>query len=131
MLGSLEAVVHGPPQALNTRSREDETLSEFKRRWTLGTRWFLLGGGSLFILVMAAMVWRNQRRLEVQTSSALGLVAGSPDSALADQETLADQSLSIARSRRELLVRGLFTIALMVAALLLTVAMLESLVWEY
>ncbi len=131
LLGSLEAVVHGPPQALNTRAREDETLAAFKRRWTLGIRWFLLGGGVLFIVVMSTMVWRNQRRVETQTSKALGLVAGSPDAPRIDDEALADQSLAIMRSRREVLARGLFTIALMIAALLLTIAMLESLVWEY
>ena len=140
LIGSLEAIVHGPPQALNTRAREDETLAAFKRRWTVGVRWFLLGGGGLFIVVMSAMVWRNQRRLEIQTSAALGLAAGRKRDPLAgepveleseDEELLADQSLSLLRSRREILARGVFTIALMVAALALTVAMLEALVWEY
>lgn len=135
LLGSLQPVVHGPTQALNTRAREDQTLAAFKRRATRGVRWFLLGGGALFILVMSAMVWRNQRKLELQTSGALGLVAEDSDSSIAldqiDPEVLADQSLAIVRARRELMIRGALTIGLMIAALLLTVAMLENLVWNY
>jgi hypothetical protein len=127
LIGSLAAVVHGPPQALNTRAREDETLAAFKRRWTIGIRWFLLGGGGLFILVMGAMLGHNQRKLERQTNRALGLVEGT----VADEETLADQSLAIGRARREMLARGVLTIVLMATALLLTVTMLEALVWEY
>jgi hypothetical protein len=133
LIGSLEAVVHGPPQALNTRAREEQTLAAFKREWTVGIRWFLLGGGALFILVMATMIWRNQRRIEAQTSDALGLAAGPPGEPGPgpNDEALADQSLAIMQARRQILARGVLTIALMVAALLLTVAMLESLVWEY
>lgn len=128
LVGSLAVVVNGPPQALNTRAREDETLAVFKRKWTIAIRWFLLGGGGLFICVMSIMLWRNQRQLESSTTAALGLVAG--DSVLDDEE-LADQSLAIIRARRELLARGVLMIVLAVAGLLLTVAMLESLVWEY
>jgi hypothetical protein len=127
LLGSLEAVVHGPTQALNTRAREDEALAVFKQRWISMIRWFLLGGGGLFILVLGGMVWRNQRTLERQTSDALGLVAGAPT----DDEMFADQSLAIVRARREVLGRGAFTIVLMIAALIMTIAMLESLVWKY
>src|SRR5690606_26298916 len=128
LIGSLEAVVHGPTQALNTRAREDEDLAAFKRRWVLAVRWSLLGGGGLFILVMTLMVWRNQRTLEQQTSKALGLESGAPP---IDDELFADQSLAIVRARRQVLARGAFTIGLAVAALIMTVAMLESLVWKY
>ncbi|PRQ04800.1 hypothetical protein [Enhygromyxa salina] len=127
LIGSLEAVVHGPPQSLNTRSREEQTLATFKRNWTLGIRWFLLGGGGLFILVMSTLVWRNQRRLEAQTSVALGLVAGGPSPL--DEETYEDQSRAILQARRQMLARGMLTVVFMIATLLLTVAMLESLVW--
>ena len=128
LLGSLEAVVHGPTQALNTRAREDEDLVQFKRRWVVGIRWGLLGGGALFILTMTIMVWRNQRTLERQTNDALGLVPGSSPG---DDEVFADQSLAIVRARRQVLARGAFTIGLSIAALIMTVAMLESLVWKY
>lgn len=130
LIGSLEAVVHGPPQSLNTRAREDAALAAFKRKWTLAIRWLLLGGGGLYILVMSWMVWRNQKALERRTSSVLGLVEGSRDADI-DDEAFVDQSLAIVGARRQVLVRGALTIGLMVAALLLTVAMLENLVWEY
>ncbi|KIG18268.1 hypothetical protein DB30_01377 [Enhygromyxa salina] len=129
LIGSLEAVVHGPPQSLNTRGREEQTLATFKRNWTVGIRWFLLGGGALFIVVMSTLVWRNQRQLEAQTSVALGLVAGGPSPL--DEEMYEDQSRAILQARRQMLARGVLTVVFMVATLLLTVAMLESLVWEY
>ena len=77
---------------------------------------------------MSALVWRNQRQLEAQTSDALGLVAGGPSPL--DEETYEDQSRAIIQSRRQMLARGVLTIIFMVATLLLTVAMLESLVWQ-
>lgn len=131
LLGSLEAVVHGPTQALNTRAREDEDLLVFKRWWVLAVRWFLLGGGGLFILTMTLMVWRDQRSLERQTNQALGLGSAERGGSPIDEELFADQSIAIVRARRQVLARGAFTIGLMVAALILTVAMLESLVWKY
>ena len=39
--------------------------------------------------------------------------------------------MAIAHSRRQVLMRGAFSIAIMVAAIVLTLAMLEALVWEY
>jgi hypothetical protein len=128
LLGSLAVVVHGPPQALNTRAREDLDIATSKRNWILAVRWFLLGGGGLFILVMTAMVWRNQRQLERQTTEALGFVPGTK---LPDDEMFADHSLALTRARREMIGRGILTIGLMTLALLMTVLLLESLVWEY
>jgi hypothetical protein len=128
LLGSLAAVVHGPPQALNTRAREDLDTATSKRNWTLAVRWFLLGGGGLFIFVMATMVWRNQRKLERQTTEALGFVPGTK---VPDDEMFADHSLALTRARREMIGRGVLTIGIMTAALLMTVLLLESLVWEY
>ena len=48
-----------------------------------------------------------------------------------DDEAFADQSLAIIHSRRQILARGVLTVGLMVTALVLTLAMLESLVWQY
>jgi hypothetical protein len=129
LIGSLEAVVHGPPQSLNTRAREEQKLETFKRSWTIGIRLFLLGGGGLFVFVMAALLWRNQRQLEAQTSNALGLVAGGPGPL--DEEAYEDQSRAIIQSRRQMLARGVLTVVFMIVTLLLTVALLESLVWKF
>lgn len=130
LIGSLEAVVHGPPQSLNTRAREDAAMARFKQRWTLAIRWLMLGGGGLYIFVMSVLVWRNQRAFERRTTEALTLVEGSSER-LDDEEMMADQSLAIVGSRRQMLGRGIFTIALMVATLVLSVAMLEAMVWDY
>ena len=126
LIGSLEPIVHGPPVALDTRLREEQTLATFKAAWVLGIRWFLLGGGGLFITLLGALVWRHQKQFEERSSQALGLVPG--ESAL-DDETFTDQSLAIMRARQQILVRGVVTIALMVAMLIITIMMLEKLVW--
>lgn len=128
LLGSLEPQVFGPPVALDTRAREEQTLAEFKAAWTLGIRWLLLGGGGLFIALLAGLVWRHQRQFEARSSAALGLVAGEGDSPL-DDEAFADQSLSILRARQEIVTRGVITILLWVAMLIVTIMMLEKLVW--
>jgi hypothetical protein len=127
LLGSLETVVHGPTQALNTRAREDETLAAFKLRWITTIRWWLFGGGGLFVVVLMVAVWRNQRMLERETSHALGIDGAARSG---DDEALADQSLAIVRARREVLARGAFTVGLAIAALLMTVAVLESFIWK-
>jgi hypothetical protein len=74
------------------------------------------------------MVWRNQRQLERRTTEALGLV---PGSGAIDEEIFADHSLALVRARREMIGRGILSIGIMTAALLMTVLLLESLVWEY
>ncbi|MFV8751064.1 hypothetical protein ACNOYE_11020 [Nannocystaceae bacterium ST9] len=127
LIGSLEPVVFGPPVALDTRAREVQTLADSQANWVLGIRWFLFGGGGLFIGLLAALVWRHQSRFEAQSNRALGLGAG--ESAL-DDETFADQSLAITRARQEILVRGAVTIGIMIAMLIITIMMLESLVWS-
>lgn len=128
LIGSLAAVVHGPPQALNTRAREDVDMATSKRNWTMAVRWLLLGGGGLFIFVMAVMVWRNQRLLERRTTEALGFVPGTK---MPNDEAFTEHSLALTRARREMIARGLLSIGIMTAALLMTVYLLESLVWEY
>lgn len=136
LIGTLEAVVHGPPQALSTRAREEAELASFKQRWTVGIRVFLLGGGGAFILVMIALVWRNQREVERRTSAALGLGLNQGkrgESILddLDDEAFADQRMAILHARRQVLMRGGASVVIMILAIVLTLAMLEALVWEY
>jgi hypothetical protein len=126
LLGSLEPIVYGPPVALETRLREEQTLATFKANWVLGIRWFLLGGGGLFIAFLGALVWRHQKQFEERSSRALGLI---PGESVLDEETFTDQSLAIMRARQQILVRGMVTIGLMVAMLIITIMMLEKLVW--
>jgi hypothetical protein len=126
LLGSLEPVVHGPPVALDTRLREEETLATFKANWTLAIRWFVFAGGGAFILLLAGLVWRHQKQFEVQSNRALGMDG---DRSKLDDETFADQTLALARARQQILVRGVVIIALWCAMLIVTIMMLESLVW--
>jgi hypothetical protein len=124
LIGSLEPVVFGPPVALDTRAREVATLADFKQRWLVRIRVWLFGGGGAFIALLAGLVWRHQRQFERQTSAALGLAEGPRD-----EEVFADQSLALQRARREIVGRGVITILLWVAMLIITIMMLEKLVW--
>ena len=46
----------GPPQALSTLVREQDNLAARRRAWALGLKWFLLGGGGLFLAATLALV---------------------------------------------------------------------------
>jgi hypothetical protein len=50
LLGTLPVEVLGPPLALATLAREQADLAARKLSWAAGLRWFLLGGGGVFLL---------------------------------------------------------------------------------
>lgn len=119
LVGSLPIEVHGPPSALMTRLRDETALKERKVAWTMALRWFLLGGGALFILIFAVSVWRADREGAVALAGALE----DPDG---DAQEIAEKLLT---ARRSMLFRGGIVVGIMVATLILTVMLMESLVW--
>jgi hypothetical protein len=134
LIGSLPVEVHGPPFAINTRSREDESMKDRKTGWILGLRWFLLGGGTLFLLVMGWSLWQTNQQMGRATAEALGIDEGGEageGSAQGEHGEEAGVELvgQLVQAKRQFAVRGLVVIAFMTAALLLTVGLLESLVW--
>lgn len=123
LLGTLPVSVYGPPAAMSTRQRDLDALATFKRRWTIALRWVLLGGGGLFLLAMTLMMFRALDRGAAQTRAELREIADDGDGDL----VLAQ----VDRARRGAMVRGLGLIAVMAGALILSVLMLEAMVWEF
>jgi hypothetical protein len=123
LLGTLPVQVFGPPTALVTRAREESHLAAEKRTWTLGLRWFLLGGGGLFLAVMTALMLRSHARAAERTLRELQSLVG--------KEERVEMAQHVRAALRGALLRGAGVIAVMASALVLTVMLLESLLWEF
>lgn len=124
LLATVAPSIYGPPTALATRPRLEAEVARVQHQWHLGMRVFLLGGGLVFLGTMAASMVRSHRR-----AAALTLAE------ITRQETDAGQREQLARevrtASRAALARGFGVIAIMFAALVLTVFILESMVWVF
>jgi len=123
LLGTLPVQVFGPPTALVTRAREESLLAAERRTWTLGLRWFMLGGGGLFLAAMTALMLRSHALAAERTMRELQSLVG--------DEELIDIRRHIRAALRGALLRGAGVIAVMAGALILTVMLLENLLWEF
>ena len=123
LLGTLPLRVHGPPLRLATRQRDLDEMAKFQRRWTIGLRVFLLGGGGLFLIAMTVAMTRAHRAAAAATLAAI--------ERLGDVEAGLEAAEDLARSRRSAFWRGVAVIAVMAGGLVLTTVMLESLLWVF
>jgi hypothetical protein len=56
LIGTLPVEVLGPPVALTTLARDQAELRRAQaERWVTGLRWFILGGGGVFLLTDLAV----------------------------------------------------------------------------
>lgn len=122
LLGTLPVAVYGPPTALVTREREHAAMEARKRRWTIGLRIFLLGGGGLFLAAMTLLMVRAHGRVARSTLRELERLT---------PEAHVRVAAEVARARRAALLRGMGMVAVMAAGLVVTTVMLESLVWVH
>lgn len=129
LIGSLPLEVYGPPTALSTRQREEDQLAAKKERWTLGLRWFLWGGGGVFMAFMVFLVWRDAKTVAVATRAALATDDAS-DADGTDAMDGTDGEGEALLAKRALLARGALVLFICAAGLVLTAVMLESLVWN-
>lgn len=118
LLGTLPNAVIGPPLALATRQRDAAEVAAFKERWKLGIRWFLLGGGGVFLLAMMVFLMRDHVRALRVTARAMERLE-MMDAAAAQDE--------LRRAARAGLVRGLIMTAIVAGGLVLTIVVLEKL----
>jgi hypothetical protein len=121
LLGTLPVEVLGPPPALSTMVREQDDLAARRRAWALGIKWFLLGGGGLFLAATMALVVISHRRAAAHlTREILG------DGASASAEIARE----IARAQRAVLLRAVALVVTMALGLVLTVVVLDKLLWQ-
>jgi hypothetical protein len=123
LLGTLPTSVFDPPTALHTLGRDREHLAARQRTWRFGLRWFLLGGGGLFLLLMTLTMIRDQRRDALRLQAALESAYRSEHQA-DEREEIAAQ---IAAARQAAFARGIGLVAVMAGGLVLTTVMLEKL----
>ncbi|MEE9386790.1 MAG: hypothetical protein V3V08_25515 [Nannocystaceae bacterium] len=117
LLGTLPIELYGPPVALSTRERNEAALAVRKRRWTVGLRWLLLGGGGCFIALAAFSLAQAQRRQRAAIDRQL-LGAGWDEGAISEHR----------QTMRPMILRGLILILILAAGLATTVLLLENLV---
>ncbi|TPV95329.1 MAG: hypothetical protein B7733_10790 [Myxococcales bacterium FL481] len=118
LIGTLPIELYGPPLAISTREREKQKIADRKRTWTIALRWTLLGGGGLLIVIAGYAV----SRVHTTTTTAIDAeltAAGWSDEAIAEHR----------QDKRALLLRGFLLITILVASLILSLVLLESLVW--
>lgn len=122
LLGTLPPRVLGPPLALATIERDREALAAWKARWIVGLRLYMIGGGSLFLLAITALMLRAHGKGARSTLAELA----EHDADDAREALMAH----VARARRDALLRGLGILAIMAGALVTTVLLLEKLLWQ-
>jgi hypothetical protein len=123
LLGTLPVEVYGPPTALVTLARDESRVAAHKRMWTMGLRWFVFGGGGLFLAAMTALMLRSHGRAARRTLEELKTLA--PDD---EHGEIADH---VRAALRAALLRGAGVIAVMAVGLVLTIILLENLLWEF
>ncbi len=123
LLDTLPLSSWGPPTALMNRDRVLAQMAAKKRRWTIGMRWFLLGGGGLFLMLMTATMMRAHATAASATMDTLRKIS--------DREQREEAAAAVSAAKRAALLRGLGVIGVMAAALVLATVMLESLLWAF
>ena len=119
LLGTLPVEVLGPPLALTTLPREQADLVARRQRWASGLRWFLLGGGGLFLLTTLLLIVVSHRRAAARLT---GEIHGEGATAAIARE--------IAQAQRAVLLRALALVVTMALGLVLTVVVLDKLLWN-
>ncbi|MBL9103572.1 MAG: hypothetical protein JNL82_21675 [Myxococcales bacterium] len=119
LLGTLPIEVLGPPPALSTAVREQDDLVARKRAWALGLKWFLLGGGGLFLALTLVVVVVSHRR-----------AAGALTREILGDGATAEIAQEIARAQRAVLLRAVALVVTMALGLVLTVVVLDKLLWQ-
>ncbi|MCA9661371.1 MAG: hypothetical protein KC486_23730 [Myxococcales bacterium] len=119
LVGTLPIQVIGPPLAITTFEREQADLVAAKVAWYSGLRWGLLGGGGLFLLLLALLILVRHGSTAKATAEALGSAGDDPEIAAA-----------INSARRGALVRMWAVVVVMGLGLVLVAVALERIVWR-
>ena len=125
LLGTAPVEIYGPTTVLNTRAREENDLAQRQRFWTLVVRWYLLGGGAVFLAMLAGLMIRSHARGAETTLRGINEHADQVDA-----DHLASLRDEVGRARRAATLRGFGVLAIMAVALVMTVVMLENFVWD-
>jgi hypothetical protein len=126
LLATLPPAIYGPPVALVTRPRLEQELLVSQGNWRVVMRIFLLGGGGIFLSVMAMGLVKSHERAAMATLAELRR-----DFDPADVRGLAELEAQVRAAARAGIARGLGVIGIMVMGIALTMFILESIVWVF
>jgi hypothetical protein len=113
LLETLPVAVYGPALALTTREREEQAVVGRRALYKQLLRWFLLGGGGVFLAIMAsvaALEARRAGRALATDAGADGIPAG-----------------VLASSPRGIVLRAVGILVVMAVSLFMTILLLENL----
>ncbi len=123
VLGTLPIEVRGPPTILRSRERDLTAMTELKRRWVLGLRILMLGGGALFLAAMTVLMIRSHNRDATATLEELQCLNEG-----VERERI---EAHVQQARRAALGRGLLVVFSMAVGLCSAMLLLENLVWDF
>jgi hypothetical protein len=119
LLGTLPVEVLGPPTALATLVREQEAVVARKQTWAFRIKWFLLAGGGLFLAVTMLLVVISHRR-----------AAATLTREIHGKDASDEIAREIAQAQRAVLLRAVALVVTMALGLVLTVVVLDKLLWQ-
>lgn len=119
LLGTLPVQVIGPPLAASTLDRVSGELVARKLAWYSGLRIALLGGGTLFLLVLAWLILRRH-----------GQIARATAEALRGSEAESEIAAQIAGAQRGAILRMWALVVVMGLGLVLVAVALERIIWR-
>jgi hypothetical protein len=119
LMGTLPVEVLGPPVALTTLARDHAELRARKQRWVTGLRWFILGGGGVFLLLTLLLIVLSHRQ-----------AAGRLTREIHGKDATATIAREIREAQRAVLLRAVAMMVTMGLGLVLTVIVLDKLLWR-
>jgi hypothetical protein len=119
LMGTLPVEVLGPPVALTTLARDQAELRARKQRWVTGLRWFILGGGGVFLLLTLLLIVLSHRQ-----------AAGRLTREIHGKDATATIAREIREAQRAVLLRAVAMMVTMGLGLVLTVIVLDKLLWR-
>jgi len=119
LLGTLPIEVLGPPVAMTTLAREQADVVARRLTWVTGLRWFILGGGGLFLLLTLLLIVYSHRQGAARLSREIH-----------GKDATATIAHEIAAAQRAVLLRAVALVVTMGLGLVLTVVVLDKLLWK-
>jgi len=119
LLGTLPIEVLGPPVATSTLTRELADVTARRLSWVTGLRWFILGGGGVLLLLTLLLIVFSHRQAAERLSREIH-----------GKDATATIAHEIRQAQRSVLLRAVAMVVTMGLGLVLTVVVLDKLLWK-
>ncbi len=119
LLGTLPVEVLGPPVATSTLARELADVTARRLTWVTGLRWFILGGGGVLLLLTLLLIVYSHRQAAERLSREIH-----------GEDATATIAHEIRQAQRSVLLRAVAMVVTMAFGLVLTVVVLDKLLWK-